>query len=352
LFGPVEQLASLTQAAATAKAGAVRLQQLEAEIAGIPEPSHPQPFAFSQPALSISFDGVTFGYDDRPVLEDLNLDIEAGEKVAIIGPSGTGKSTLVGLIPRFFDPWSGVVKVGDVDVKSVPTMELRRRIALVSQEPLLLPVTVRENISYGAVDATDAQIYRAAEYALATEFIEKLPNGFNTVLAEGGRSLSGGQRQRLAIARALCRDAPILILDEPTAGLDPEAEFDFVELLTWAASERTIIMITHRLSSLRNADRIVVLDGTRIAEQGTREQLIATDSLYARYQRLQAQRPGQATTEIDLRRNGHLVDLREPVMAHHTDLSSEAVIAAETAYAIERYQLLADACRRAEGDGS
>jgi ABC-type multidrug transport system fused ATPase/permease subunit len=175
----------------------------------------------------------------------------------------------------------------------VSTRDLRRHLAVVRQDPLLLPVSVRANIAYGNEGATEQEIRSAAEHALAAELIEELPHGYDTVLAEGGATLSGGQRQRLAIARALCRDAPVLILDEPTAGLDAQSEAELLRLVSSAAAGRTVVLITHRLSSLRGADRIVVLDGTRIAEQGDHAHLMALGGVYARYRRMQSMQPDE-----------------------------------------------------------
>jgi ABC-type multidrug transport system fused ATPase/permease subunit len=225
---------------------------------------------------------------ERPVLQDVNLDIAPGETVAVVGPTGAGKSSLVSLVPRFFDPWSGSVKVDGVDVRRFRIRDLRRRVAVVRQDPLLLPVSVRENIAYGSPWASESQVRAAAEQALAADFIEALPEGYDTVLGERGATLSGGQRQRLAIARAICRDAPILILDEPTAALDAESETSLLELITRAAAGRTIVMIAHRLSTVRWADRIVVVQGGRIVEEGDHEALLALGGVYARYLQIQA----------------------------------------------------------------
>jgi ATP-binding cassette subfamily B protein/subfamily B ATP-binding cassette protein MsbA len=195
---------------------------------------------------------------------------------------------LVSLVPRFFDVWSGSVRIDHVDVRRFRIRHLRGRVAVVRQEPLLLPVSVRDNIAYGSPWASDAEVRLAAEGALAAEFIEALPDGYDTVLGEKGTTLSGGQRQRLAIARAICRDAPILVLDEPTAALDAESEAALLDLVTRAAAGRTILLIAHRLSTVRRADRIVVVDDASIVEQGDHESLVALGGVYARYQHIQA----------------------------------------------------------------
>jgi ATP-binding cassette, subfamily B, bacterial len=195
---------------------------------------------------------------------------------------------LVSLVPRFFDVWSGCVLIDHVDVRRFRLRHLRRRVAVVHQEPLLLPLSVRDNIAYGAPWASDDDVRNAAEGALAAEFIEALPDKYDTVLGEKGTTLSGGQRQRLAIARAICRDAPILVLDEPTAALDAESESALLDLVTRAAAGRTIVMIAHRLSTVRRADRIVVVQDTRIVEQGDHQTLLDLGGVYARYQHIQA----------------------------------------------------------------
>jgi ATP-binding cassette subfamily B protein/subfamily B ATP-binding cassette protein MsbA len=292
LFGPVEGLAYLAQARATARAGALRILGLVGEGDEVPEPKHPIDPPPVGRGAGITFEDVSFGYTpERPVLQDVNLDIAPGETVAVVGPTGAGKSSLVSLVPRFFDPWSGSVRVDGVDVRRFRIRDLRRRVAVVRQDPLLLPVSVRDNIAYGSPWASERQIRHAAEQALAAEFIEALPEGYDTVLGEKGTTLSGGQRQRLAIARAVCRDAPILILDEPTAALDAESEATLLGLITRAAAGRTIVMVAHRLSTVRWADRIVVVHGARIVEEGDHEALLALDGLYARYQQIQAGGP-------------------------------------------------------------
>jgi ATP-binding cassette subfamily B protein len=292
LFGPVEGTAHLTRSVATARAGALRVLSLTSETDEVPEPRHPVAPPRRSRGARVTFDHVTHGYlPDRPVLQDVTLDVRPGETIAVVGRTGAGKSTLAALVPRFFDPWTGSVAVEGIDVRHYRTRDLRRLISVVRQDPLLLPLSVRDNIAYGAPWAKESQIERAAEMALAAEFISDLPEGYDTVLGERGVTLSGGQRQRLAIARALCRDAPILILDEPTAALDAESEARLMELVVGASEGRTILMIAHRLSTVRWADRIIVMEGGRIVEEGDHESLLVDDGVYARYIQLQAGTP-------------------------------------------------------------
>jgi ATP-binding cassette subfamily B protein/subfamily B ATP-binding cassette protein MsbA len=281
---PVEGLAALAQSSATARAGAERVLHLAAPDGEVPEPAHPVALPRAARGLEVNFDHVTFSYSpDRPVLEDVGLHLGEGETVALVGRTGAGKTTLASLIPRFFDPVSGTVELGGIDVRQFRLHDLRRQIAFVHQDPLLLPVSVAENISYGSGAHSDARVRRAVEHALATEFVESLPDGYDTVLGERGVTLSGGQRQRLAIARALYREAPILILDEPTAALDAETEMSLLDVVEQAAAGRTVLMIAHRLSTARRADRIVVLRDGRIVEEGTHDVLLELGGVYAGY---------------------------------------------------------------------
>jgi ATP-binding cassette subfamily B protein/subfamily B ATP-binding cassette protein MsbA len=231
----------------------------------------------------VSLSGVTYGYErGRPVLHDISLAVEAGQTVALVGPTGAGKSTLAGLIPRFFDPWEGRITLDGVDLRALPVRWLRQQVSVVLQEPFLFPLTVAENIAYGRPEASLEEIEAAARAANAHDFIMELEDGYESVLGERGATLSGGQRQRLAIARALLKDAPLLILDEPTSALDMETEGLILEALDHLTRGRTCFIIAHRLSTIRNADRIVVLDEGRVVEQGTHEQLIASGQWYAK----------------------------------------------------------------------
>jgi len=235
------------------------------------------------------FDHVTFGYQaGRPVLRDLSLELAPGETVALVGTTGAGKSTLAALVPRFFDPWEGRVILDGMDLKDLRLASLRSEIAIVLQEPFLLPLTVAENIAYGRQDATREEIVAAAVAANAHEFIRELPHGYNTVLGEQGATLSGGQRQRLAIARALLKDARVLILDEPTSALDVNTEHLVVEAFERLMKGRTTLIIAHRLSTVRRAHRIAVLDDGRVVELGSHAELISAGGRYARLHALQA----------------------------------------------------------------
>ena len=247
--------------------------------------------AISRAGGAIEFQDVVFGYQPgRPVLNGVSLKVKSGETVAIVGHSGAGKTTLVNLVPRFFDPWQGAVTLDGLDLRDVQLRSLREQIAIVLQEPFLFPVSVAENIAYAKPNASRQEIEGAARIANAHEFIQRLPQGYDTPLGERGSTLSGGERQRLAIARAILKDAPLAILDEPTSALDAQTEQSLFEALERLMEGRTTLIIAHRLSTVRRADRIVVLDGGQIAESGTHDELMAGGTLYPQYHNVQFQR--------------------------------------------------------------
>jgi len=230
----------------------------------------------------VRYDDVGFGYEpDRPVLKGVCLEARPGEVIAIVGPTGAGKTTLANLLVRFFDPWSGRVSVDGKDVRTIRVRSLRRQVAIVLQEPFIFALTVAENIAYGRPNATLAEIEAAAVAANADEFIQRLPEGYHTIVGERGATLSGGEKQRLSIARAFLKNAPILILDEPTSALDARTESYLLEALERLMVGRTTFIIAHRLSTIRNADRILVLDRGEIVEAGRHAELVARQGLYA-----------------------------------------------------------------------
>jgi len=272
-----------------AAGAAERLAELLAEQPEIAPPAHPA--ALPEPARgAITFDHVVFRYPTRPdvsALADFSLDVTPGETVAVVGPSGAGKTTLFQLIQRFYDPQSGEVRIDGVPLPLADPADIRGRIAMVPQETVIFGASARDNMRYGEWDASDDAIWAAAEAANAADFLRKLPEGLDTFLGEGGARLSGGQRQRVAIARALLRDAPILLLDEATSALDAESEQLVQQALDRLMDGRTTLVIAHRLATVRAADRIIVMDDGRIVEEGTHATLNAKGGLYARLAALQ-----------------------------------------------------------------
>ena len=286
MYKPMRELSKMSDAVSKAIVGFERIQevlQVEARVRDLPRARRAPRFKGK-----IEFEHVNFAYDEKPpVLNDITFKLEAGKVAAIVGPSGAGKTTIISLIPRFYDPQSGRIKIDGVDIREYRLKSLREQISFVLQDTLLFHASIWDNIAYGKPDAAPQKVVRAAKLANAHEFIEKMPEGYATMLGERGMTLSGGQRQRIAIARAIIRDTPILILDEPTSGLDSSSEQAVIEALDRLMEGRTSIVVAHHLSSIRHADVIFVIKDSELVEEGTHEELLAAGGVYSDLYRIQ-----------------------------------------------------------------
>jgi ATP-binding cassette, subfamily B, bacterial len=287
LYDPIESLshtAQIIQSAAAETDRVMEIMEIDPAVADKPDASD------RRVEGAVRYENVTFGYDaGRPVLHDISFKADPGEVLAIVGPTGAGKSTLASLLVRFFDPWQGRVEIGGADIRDFTLSSLRGQIALVLQDPFIFPTTIAENIALGRPEATREQIVAAAEAANAHTFIERLPDGYDTLVGERGATLSGGEKQRLSIARAFVKDAPLLILDEPTSALDARTEGLLLDALERLMKGRITLVIAHRLSTIRGADEILVIDEGRIVERGPHERLVAGGGLYSSLYRQQMQ---------------------------------------------------------------
>ena len=282
-----------------AAGAAGRLAELLGSESPIQAPSNPA--VITDPKAALRFDEVTFAYPSRPkekALDDFSLSIEPGESVALVGPSGAGKSTIMQLTLRFYDPQFGKIFFSDHELRTLDPVDLRRHISFVPQDTVIFADTIAENIRYGRLDASDDEVREAAKAAAALDFIEAAEDGFNTFLGERGGRLSGGQRQRIAIARAILRDAPLLLLDEATSALDAESESKVQEALEHLMKGRTTLVIAHRLATVKNADRIIVMDNGRIVSEGTHTSLTKQDGLYRRLAELQFAEGASVLTDL------------------------------------------------------
>jgi subfamily B ATP-binding cassette protein MsbA len=286
LYKPIRDLSKMTDTVAKAAVAYERIQ----EILELESRVRDRPGARAAPTFTglVEFDRVSFAYNgETPVLSDVSFRIDPGQVAAIVGPSGTGKSTIAGLITRFYDPLAGAVRIDGADIREYTLKSLRDQISIVLQDTLLFRGSIWENIAYGRPDASPEDTIEAARLANAHDFILSLPQGYATMVGERGVTLSGGQRQRIAIARAIVRNTPILILDEPTAGLDAASEHAVIEALDHLMKGRTSIVIAHHLGTIRHADVIFVVNGSQIVEHGTHDALIGNGGLYAQLHRIQ-----------------------------------------------------------------
>ncbi|MGY8655432.1 MAG: ABC transporter ATP-binding protein [Verrucomicrobiia bacterium] len=293
LYEPLNQLSHVGATVATASAGTRRVFELlesKDEVAESPDAlpiggaaSNGEGDKAAAIRGEITFENISFGYaEGRPVLSELSFELADGESAALIGPSGVGKTTLINLLPRFFDPFSGCVKLDGVDVRKYKLKDLRRQIALVLQEPLLMPTTLAENIGYGKPGASFDEIRAAAIAACADGFIEKLPDKYDTVVGDGAIRLSSGEKQRINIARAFLKDAPILLLDEPTSALDAESEAQVMESLARLRKGRTTVIVAHRMETVKSVDKVLVLGEGRLVESGSPEKLAVSGGYFQR----------------------------------------------------------------------
>src|SRR5437762_1503105 len=297
MYKPMRELSKMTDTISKATVGWERIREIletDMQVRDV-RGARPAPRFKGK----IDFDHVNFSYDgSRAILDDVGLHIEPGQLAALVGPTGAGKTTIVSLLPRFYDVSSGIIRIDDQDIRRFKIKSLRQQISFVLQESLLFRATVWQNIAYGKPEADRDEIIRAAKLAYADEFIDQMPDGYDTMIGERGVTLSVGQRQRITIARAIIRDAPILILDEPSSGLDAAAEKVVFDALENLMARRTAIVIAHRLATVRRADVIFVIDGGQVVEQGTHEDLIAQSGLYSRLYELQFKGDKEPSREL------------------------------------------------------